>query len=159
MPLRSRIERLAELNRLAILDTQPERAFDEITRMLAASLQAPITMVNMLDDRRDWFKSCIGLKHVESPSETSFCASFFTTTDPVIIVEDTTKDARFMAHPLVVGPPFIRFYASARLEVQGETIGTLCAYDMEPRTVDEEQLTNLQVLASAVVELLIKRAN
>lgn len=159
MYLRSRIERLAELNRLAILDTQPERAFDEVTRMLADSLGAPITMVNMLDEKRDWFKSCVGLQHVESPAETSFCASFFNTTDPVIVVEDLTKDARFMAHPFVAGPPFIRFYASARLEVRGETIGTLCAYDVEPRTVDEEQLENLQVLASAVVEILIKRAS
>ena len=88
-------------------------------------------MVNMSDEKRDWFKSCVGLQRAESPVATSLCAAFFDTSSPVLIVEDTTKDARFAKHPLVAGPPFIRFYASARLEVQGETIGTLCTYDVK----------------------------
>ncbi len=155
---RSSIDRLNELRRLMVLDTQPERAFDDVTRMLAETLQAPITMINLLDENRDWFKSCVGMPQTESPPATSFCATFFESDDPVIVVEDTTLDRRFATHPFVVGPPFIRFYAAARLRVNGQTIGTLCAYDVEPRTIDAEQVENLQVLASAVVELLGKRA-
>lgn len=158
MNQRSNIDRLGELRRLMVLDTQPERAFDDVTRMLAETLRAPITMVNLLDEKRDWFKSCVGMLQTESPLATSFCATFFESDDAVIVVEDTTRDELFAAHPFVVGPPFIRFYAAARLRVNGQTVGTLCAYDVEPRAIDAGQVENLQVLASAVVELLIKRA-
>ena len=157
MPQRSNADRLAELRRLVILETQPERDFDRVTRMLADTLQVPIAMVNLLDENRDWFKSCVGLKLTESPVETSFCAAFFSTADEVIVVGDTAKEARLAVHPLVAGPPFIRFYAGARLQVRGQTVGTLCAYDIQPRTVDAAQVRALQALASAVVELLISR--
>jgi GAF domain-containing protein len=159
MEQRSNTGRLAELRRLMILDTQPERAFDDVTRMLSETLRAPITMVNLLDEKRDWFKSCVGMPQTESPAATSFCAAFLGSDEPVIVVEDTTRDDRFSAHPFVVGPPFIRFYAAARLRVNGQTIGTLCAYDLEPRTIDASEVENLQVLASAVVELLVRRAS
>ncbi len=159
MSQRSNAARLAELQRLMVLDTQPEQAFDDVTRMLAESLEAPITMVNLLDEKRDWFKSSVGLQQTESPAATSFCAAFFETTDPIIVVEDTARDPRFAAHPLVIGPPFIRFYAGARLHLRGQTVGTLCAYDFEPRSVDPGQLDNLQVLAGAVVELLNRRVS
>jgi GAF domain-containing protein len=149
--------RLAELRRHLILDSSPERAFDDITQLLASSLDVPIVMVNLLDDGRDWFKSCIGLPQHESPAATSFCEAFFKSTDDLIVAEDTTQDPRFSAHPLVVNAPFIRFYAAARLAVSGHTLGTLCAYDVKPRQVSAQQVQHLQALAGAVVELLNQR--
>jgi len=156
--MRRDAQRLAELQRALILDSGPERAYDEITRVLASNLAVPITMVNLLDSERDWFKSCVGLPLSESPSETSFCEAFFNVNNDLIVVEDTLLDARFLAHPLVVGPPFIRFYAAARLSVRGQTIGTLCAYDLQPRQVSAEQLDNLRTLAGAAVELISQRS-
>ncbi len=150
--------RLAELRRALILDSTPERAYDDIARLLANSLAVPITMVNLLDADRDWFKSCVGIQQTQSPAVTSFCEAFFNSTHDVIVVEDTLLDARFKAHPLVSGRPFIRFYAAARLIVNGQTIGTLCAYDMQPRTLTAEQLDHLQSLASAAVELIAQRS-
>ena len=155
--MRKDLSRLAELRRLLILESSPGRAYDDITRLLATSLDVPIALVNLLDDERDWFKSCVGLPTRESPVETSFCESFFDTAEDVIVAEDTTTDPRFSAHPLVSGPPHIRFYAAARLVVNGQTVGTLCAYDVRPRNVSPEQLGHLQVLAAAVVELLKQR--
>jgi GAF domain-containing protein len=149
--------RLAELRRHLILDSSPERAFDDITRLLATSLDVPIVMVNLLDDGRDWFKSCVGLPQHESPAATSFCEVFFKSADDLIVAEDTTLDPRFSSHPLVVNAPFIRFYAAARLAVQGHTLGTLCAYDVKPRQVSAQQLQHMQELAAAVVELLNQR--
>ena len=149
--------RLAELRRHLILDSSPERAFDDITRLLTNSLGVPITMVNFLDEGRDWFKSCIGLPHQESPAATSFCEAFFKYSDDVIIAQDTLLDPRFSSHPLVVNAPFIRFYAAARLTVAGHTLGTLCAYDVQPRQLSTEQVQDLQGLAAAVVELLNQR--
>ena len=145
--------RLAELRRALLLDSGPERAYDEITRLLASTLAVPITMVNLLDAERDWFKSCVGIQQTQSPAVTSFCEAFFSTARDLIVVEDTLTDARFDAHPMVVGRPFIRFYAAARLTVRGQTVGTLCAYDMRPRQLSADQLDHLRTLASAAVEL------
>jgi GAF domain-containing protein len=149
--------RLAQLRRALILDSGPERAFDDITRLLATTLGVPITMVNLLDEKRDWFKSCIGLPITESPAVTSFCEAFFHSPDHLIVVEDTLQDPRFATHPMVAGPPFIRFYAAARLAVDGGTLGTLCAYDIQPRSLSHEQLQQLQTMANAVVDLIASR--
>ncbi len=149
--------RLAQLRRMLVLDSSPERIYDDLTRLLATGLGVPITMVNLLDADRDWFKSCVGLDLAESPASTSFCEAFFSSADDLIVVEDTTADARFAQHPLVVGAPAIRFYAAARLQVAGHTVGTLCAYDMAPRKVSPEQLEQLRALAAAAVALLEQR--
>ena len=150
-------DRLAALRRLLILDSSPDRAYDDITRLLATSLAVPFTMVNLLDAERDWFKSCVGVQQTQSPSVTSFCEAFFHSAQDLIVVEDTLDDERFVAHPKVVGRPFIRFYAAARLAVGGRTIGTLCAYDIRPRQLGPDQLAHLQAMANALVELLKRR--
>ena len=155
--MRNDSARLAKLREFLLLDSSPERAFDDITRLLATSFDVPIAMVNVLDAERDWFKSSVGLRCTESPATTSLCESFFRTTDDVIVVADTTLDRRFVSHPRVVGPPFVRFYAAARLAIDGHTFGTLCAYDLQPRNVSTEQLRQLQTLATAAVELIRQR--
>ncbi len=150
--------RLAELKRLLILDSSPERAFDDITRLLSNQFDVPIALVNMLDVDRDWFKSRVGLEQTESPAATSFCEAFFDTAADVIVVEDTTADARFKQHPLVAGAPFVRFYAAARLAIDGHTLGTLCAYDVKPHEISAEQLAQLRTLAAAAVEAIRRRS-
>jgi GAF domain-containing protein len=149
--------RLAELRRLMILDSTPGRAFDDITRLLSTQLEVPIAIVNLLDAERDWFKSCVGLPQLESPASTSFCETFFHDGANLVVVDDTTTDARFASHPLVVGAPFVRFYAAARLTVDGQTLGTLCAYDVKPRRVSSEQLQQLRTLAEAAVDAIRRR--
>ena len=157
--MRSDPDRLAELRRLMILDSQPEKAYEDITRLLSTTLAVPISMVNLLDEERDWFKACLGLPLQQSPASTSFCQAFFDIGDEIIVVEDTLLDPRFKAHPLVLGAPHIRFYAAARLVVGGQTVGTLCAYDMQPRELRPEQVAELKTLTRAVVDLLNQRAD
>ncbi len=156
--VRNTPERLAELRRLLILDSSAESAYDDITRLLSTSLEVPISMVNMLDDDRDWFKSCVGLPLTQSAVETSFCEAFFDTSENLIVVEDTAASPLFAVHPLVTGAPFIRFYAAARLNVNGHTVGTLCAYDVKPHKISVDQIQQLQALALSVMELLAKRS-
>ena len=150
--------RLAELRRLMILDSSPERDFDAIAAAVAASLAVPIAIVNILDARRDWFKACVGLLQRESPAATSFCEAFFDSAEETIIAEDTTRDPRFQDHPLVVGQPHIRFYAATRLVVEGHVVGTLCAYDVRPRKITAGQVEELRSLAGSAVELFRRRA-
>ena len=142
---------------MCVLDSSPERAYDDITRLLATELAVPITMVNLLDEERDWFKSCFGVQQTQSPAVTSFCEMFFTSHSDLIVVNDTLLDGRLAYHPLVIGRPFIRFYAAARLMVRGQTVGTLCAYDIEPREITPDQIRHLQHMAVAVVEFLRQR--
>ncbi len=149
--MRQTTERLEKLRQLAILDTTPEHVYDELVRLMVKTFDVPIGMVNLLDAGRDWFKGCIGFAGMESPAETSFCQAFFSTDDDTIVARDTTKDERFRTHPFVIGPPFIRFYAAARLSVDGETVGTLCAYDVKPHDVSQVSLDNLRTLANAAV--------
>lgn len=156
--MRKNPHRLAELRRQLILDSSVEKAYDDITKLLAASLEVPIAMVNLMDDDRDWFKSCVGLPFTESPAVTSFCETFFHTDQDVIVVEDTSQSELFSDHSMVRGEPHIRFYAAARLAVNGQTLGTLCAYDTRPRQISPEQIDQLKALTLAVVELVKKRS-
>ncbi len=159
MSQRSDPDRLAQLRRLMVLDTPPEGDFDKLTAYLADQLDVPITRVNLLDENRDWFKSCVGLKLSESPAAFSFCQKMLESDAALMVVNDTTLDARFADHPFVTGAPFIRFYAAARLCVAGQTVGTLCVYDLKPRDLKAADLEVLQLMASAAVELLARRAS
>ncbi|CAN5439017.1 hypothetical protein BH11PSE7_BH11PSE7_13110 [soil metagenome] len=156
--MRTNPARLQQLQQLAILDTAAERVYDDLTRLLQQSLEVPISMVNMLDAERDWFKSCVGFPATESPAETSFCQVFFNSATDLVVVEDTTQDPRFATHPLVTGEPHIRFYAAARLSVNGHTVGTLCAYDTRPHQVTQAHLANLQALANSAMQSLASRS-
>ncbi len=155
--MRKNPARLAELRRQMILDSAAEKAFDDLTRLLATGLEVPIAIVNLLDDDRDWFKSSVGLAGRESPASSSFCEVFFESSKDLIVVEDTLLDPRFASHPMVVGPPHVRFYAAARLTSRGLTLGTLCTYDMSPRKITQEQIQHLQVLSIAAIELIEQR--
>lgn len=158
MPTRNDPDRLAALRRLMVLDTPKETAYDDLARLLATGLDVPMTIVNLLDEHRDWFKAGAGLPQRESPAATSMCEIFFDSDVPYVVVGDTAADPRFSRHPLVVGEPHIRFYAAARLMVQGQTIGTLCAYDLRPHRVTAAQVQEMLTLARAAVALILKAA-
>ncbi len=155
--MRQNHERLEALRSLALLDTAAEVVYDDLTRTLAKSFDVPISMVNLLDADRDWFKSCIGVSLAESPADTSFCEIFFHCDDDLLVIPDTQADPRFADHPMVTGVPFIRFYASARLGFDGHTVGTLCIYDTRVKEVSAEQVETLRVLRLAAMETLAKR--
>ena len=150
--------RLERLRRYLILDSAPETAYDDITRAAKSLFDVPLVAVNFLDTDRDWFKSKIGTDLQESPRATSFCIQMLLKPDAVIVSEDTAHDQRFAAHPLVVGPPYFRFYAAAPIKSpDGLVMGTVCAFDFQPHKVAESQIRTLAELATAVTVLLEKR--
>ena len=136
-------ERLAALRSYGILDTAPERAFDDIVRLASQLLDAPIVAVNLIDAHRQWFKSEIGLGVREMPLDDSIC-KFALLESERMVVEDTFEDARFNCNPLVTGGPGLRFYAGELLTSEaGLPLGTLCVLDTAPRP---QGLTDLQAL-------------
>ncbi|MCA3879996.1 sensor domain-containing diguanylate cyclase [Vibrio vulnificus] len=140
-------QRIADLHSLHILDTAAEERFDRITRIARRLFDVPIALVSLVDEDRQWFKSCIGLNASETPRDISFCGHAILGTD-TLIVEDASQDARFADNPLVTGEPRIRFYAGVPLMFEHSScLGTLCIIDSKPRTLNEDERLDLIDLA------------
>ena len=153
-------ERLALLQSYSILDTLPEKDYDNLTKLAAEICQTPISLITLLDDKRQWFKSHYGLEVSETPIEDAFCAHAITGNDPIFITKDAREDNRFHKNPLVTGEPNIVFYAGIPLKnANGLSLGTLCVIDDKTRTLTESQKESLNVLSEQVINLLELRKN
>ena len=136
-------DRIAALRSYGILDTEPEKPFDELVALAARVCEAPMAVISLVDGRRQWFKARIGLGVSETPLSTSFCALAMAENDG-LVVPDAQRDPRFDCNPLVTGEPHIRFYAGRRLTTpDGLPLGALAVLDTQPR---EEGLSELQAL-------------
>jgi GAF domain-containing protein len=153
-------ERLAALHRYDILDTPTDERFDRVTRLAARLFEAPIALITLVDEDRQWFKSCLGLDRRETEREISFC-TYNVQAESVMVVEDAREDPRFADNPLVTGAPGIRFYAGAPLVTpDGHILGSLCVIDTTPRSAGTVDLAALRDLAQMVMsELELRRAN
>ena len=146
--------RLETLRRYAVLDTLPEKEFDDLTRLAAVICGTPIALVSLVDADRQWFKSRVGIEDSETRREVAFCAHAILQPD-VLVVPDALMDERFRANPLVLGEPNVRFYAGAPLLTQeGHALGTLCVIDRTPRELSPEQREALRSLSRLVVAQL-----
>lgn len=142
--------RLAELRSLNVLDTIAEERFDRLTRMAKRLFGVEIALVSLVDENRQWFKSCIGLDASETPREISFCGHAILGEGPFVI-PDALKDERFADNPLVTGEPHIRFYAGCPLRGPGgRKLGTLCIIDPRPRDFSADDVETLVDLAAMV---------
>lgn len=151
--------RVAALDRYAILDSEPEEAFDDLVTLAAHICQTPMAMLSLVDDHRQWFKSKVGVQVRETPKDISICAHAIQQKD-LFIVPDTHEDARFRENPLVLGEPSIRFYAGAPLiNDDGFALGTLCVVDREPRVLDNEQKEALEALSRLALRQMELRKN
>lgn len=149
--------RLDTLRSLNILDTPPEERFDRLTRLAKRMFRVPFALVNLVDENRGWFKSCMGLEviqgEVDTSRDVSFCGHVILG-DAAFIIPDTLEDPRFADNPLVVSEPKIRFYAGCPLTVNGHKLGTLCILDQQPRSLEKEDIEALRDLACMVEQEL-----
>mmetsp|Transcript_5577 Transcript_5577/g.15689 ORF Transcript_5577/g.15689 Transcript_5577/m.15689 type:complete len:714 (+) Transcript_5577:325-2466(+) len=145
--------RLETLRDTGLLDSKPEERFDRLTRIASRAMDVPVAVVSLVDDSRQWFKSCHGLCAVETPRDQAFCAHAILQ-DNVFLIQDATKDDRFADNPLVTGG-LVRFYAGIPLSITGKDrrkhrIGTLCLIDTRPRDLDAEGMRMLEDLGKLV---------
>lgn len=147
-------ERLRSLRQLNILDTPPEERFDRITRLATRLFKVPISTITLVDSDREWFKSCQGLDAREGKRAISFCGHAMLA-DGFFVISDARKDTRFSKNPMVLGKPFIRFYAAIPLRsADGKRMGAFCIKDYKPRKINSEKIEQLKTLASwAEVEI------
>ncbi|CAH2903138.1 MAG: Circadian input kinase A [uncultured Paraburkholderia sp.] len=152
-------QRLMAVAASGLVDTPAEEAFDDITRLAATMLEAPIALLTLLTPDRQWFKSHWGLETGETPRSWAFC-NYTILQHEVFVVEDATVDLRFAENPLVTGEPHIRFYAGANIRgAQGYALGSLAIIDRRPRRLLSSQrdaLATLGRLASDRINLRIR---
>ena len=147
-------KRLNILWQYDVLDTVPEKVFDDLTDLAATICEAPIALISLVDEDRQWFKAKTGVTISETSRDISFCAHAILG-DDLFIIPDATKDNRFKNNPLVIAKPKIRFYAGAPLITpDGHALGSLCVMDKVPRKLRPDQQQALRVLAHHVVSQL-----
>jgi diguanylate cyclase (GGDEF)-like protein len=143
-------ERLAQLHSLQILDTPAEERFDRVTRMARRLFGVSTALVSLVDENRQWFKSCFGMPVQETDRKVSFCAHALLE-ERGLVINDATQDERFSDNPLVTGDPHIRFYAGHPLRtMSGHVMGTLCILDQTARDFGEEDISMLADLAGVI---------
>ncbi len=147
--------RRAAIQACYILDTPLNLRFDAFTRLATRIFKAPMCAISLLDERRAWFKSAVGLQFINISREDSFCGHVVRQPDRLLIVEDATLDERFTDNPLTKGEPHIRFYAGAALYSQeGYALGSFFVADHMPRHLTKEEVSQLADLAAGVEAVL-----
>ena len=145
-PTLDEAHRLAALRRYRILDTDPERAFDDLTLLASRICGTPIALITLIDADRQWFKSRVGLSMTETARSISICAHAIQQKD-LFVIPDAREHKTFRENPSVTGDPHVRFYAGAPLITpDGYALGTLCVVDRVPRTLTADQIEALQAL-------------
>jgi len=140
-------ERLEALHRLKVLDTPREPVFDRIVAVAAQVFEAPIALLNLVAEHRQWAKATYGLDFCQSDRRDAFCAHTILE-DELLLIEDAMADDRFYRNPFVVDRPGVRFYAGAPITTaEGHRVGSLCVIDQKPRYPTEAQRQALQELA------------
>ena len=148
------LQRLAALKRYNILDTLPDNAFDDATKLVSYICGVPIAHISFIDENRQWFKSEIGIGISEVPREITFCRYTILDTE-MVEINDTHLNERFKDDPNVTGGFNVRFYAGVPLTTpDGYNIGTLCAVDHIVKKLDENQKNALSIVAKHVIAQL-----
>ena len=147
-------KRVEALKGYSILDTMPEPEYDDITFLASQICKTPISLISLVDNQRQWFKSHHGLDATETPKELAFCAHAINDKNNILIVPDSRVDKRFFDNPLVTDNPHVIFYAGIPLvNKEGFPLGTLCVIDNSPNSLDEFQLKALKALSNQIISL------
>ncbi len=134
-----------------VIETEPEFGFEQITGLAAKLLNVPMAVVSFVEAGRQFCRAddqflISGMPPLASAAHDSL-------NDELVIVPDTSADERLTDHPIVAGPPYVRFYAGAPLITrEGITLGALCLMDTSPRTISESEVDTLNRLAAIVME-------
>jgi PAS domain S-box-containing protein len=154
--------RLAALRGTGLLDTPPEEAFDRLTRLAAAVLDAPVALLSLVDSGRDFVKSQVGLPEPFATTRVIDLAPTFCQTvvarRSALAIGQTDADPEFACYPAVSGLG-VRAYAGVPLVTDdGHALGSLCVLDFRPRDWTERDVRVLADIAAAALTEVELRA-
>lgn len=150
--------RLEAVEKYQILDTLPEKEFDDIAELAAFICDTPVSFITIIGANKVWHKARFGIDVPEVPREYSFCVHMMPNPTQQMVISDLTQDERFIANPLVVQDPNVRFYGGFPLVTDdGYLLGSLCVLDARPRELTEVQQRSLTLLAIRVMQTLNAR--
>ncbi|WP_396140725.1 ATP-binding protein [Flavobacterium sp.] len=148
-------KRIESLKSYLVLDTESEEEIDNLTQLASEICETPISLVSLIDENRQWFKSKIGLEVNETSRDVAFCAHAINEKDDLFIIEDARKDKRFFDNPLVTSHPYVIFYAGVVLKSDEDLpLGTLCVIDNSPRKLSDKQIRSLKTISKQIMNLL-----
>jgi GAF domain-containing protein len=150
--------RLRRVEEMGLLDNlAPEERFDKFTKEAVEKLNVPISTLTILDSTKEYYKSCQGLTETEGPRAISFCAQAILAKD-LFVISDCLKDERFANNPMVIGSPFIRFYAGIAIHDHkiGTSVAVFCIKDREPRELDASEIATFLEIAGEIEKELNK---
>ena len=153
--------RLLTLESLELLNSTSEENYDNITKLASFICDTPVSLITLIGESTQWFKSKVGTDLDEAPRKLSHCAHAILNPDELMEVPDTSKDERFFDNPYTTEDPKILFYAGMPLKAyNGAVLGTLCVLDVQPKVLNDEQKVALQSLAKQVENLFeLRRHN
>jgi PAS domain S-box-containing protein len=144
-------KRLKALNEYHVMDSMPEQELDALTKLASTICDTPIALISLIDERRQWFKSKVGIEGTETAREHAFC-NFAIQGDDVYEVPNALENKLFADNPFVTGDPHVRFYAGAPLiSPEGYKLGTLCVIDTVPKHLNEKQKETLRILSGFII--------
>ncbi|MFC2127827.1 ATP-binding protein [Bacteroidota bacterium] len=153
-------DRLKSLESFKIIDTLPEKEYDNLTLLASQICDTPIALISLITEDRQWFKSHHGLEATETPRDIAFCAHAINNPNKILVIPDSREDERFHDNPLATNDPNVIFYAGAPLNTpDGYSLGTLCVIDHKPNQLNENQLNALEALAEQVISQFLLRKN
>jgi diguanylate cyclase (GGDEF)-like protein len=152
-------DRLSALRATDLLDSLDEEAFDRFTRLAAALLHTPVSLLTLVDAERAFFKSSWGLPAEvrEAPLSTSLCKHVVAAQAPMV-VNDARLDRRFEDNPLVLDETIVAYAGVPLTLANGQTLGSFCAVDVVPRSWEDADVGVLKDLSAAVVAEIEFRA-
>lgn len=147
-------QRVRSVQRYMSFELDREKELHEIVKLASLICETPIALITLMDKDTQWIKAKIGAEVDRMPRETSFC-TYAIQQDEVMVVSDAVSDPRFADIPTVAQSPFLRFYAGANLKsYEGYNVGTLCVYDLEPKSLSDRQQEALSALANQVSHIM-----
>lgn len=154
-PQLDEVKRLSALKSYSILDTLPEKQYDDITKLASQICETSVSQITLVDEDRQWYKSNYGIAIDEVERDKGFCTHTVAGREDILMVPDLRKDDRFMNNPFVTGDPHVKFYAGVPLtSKEGYNIGALCVIDTVPKILSQNQIESLKSLSNIVIHLL-----
>ena len=148
--------RLKSLAATDLMDSSPEQSFDRLTSLVSKVLGVPVSLVSLIDDERQFFKSSVGIDERETPLSHSFCQYVVADAKP-LIVQDAREDPRLQNNKAVEEFNVIAYLGFPILASNEHVLGSLCAIDSKPKTWSQDDIELVEELAAIVASEIAAR--